>query len=232
MLQPSAWREADRFRKRIAVGPGNVPMPSTEAVMRRREFAIGLKGPAALALLAFLFPREASANTFGHCARQKDLELKIAACTEASKSTSYPWVLRWVHRELARAHRERGEIALAHVNYQRSLAAHEDVAVRREIEELSHPLAAMPAIGLAGSAVAEGQLPAGHPASLVDIGALTVDSDFTVFMRQDVPEGLRQAALRRLWVLMELPVSCYELCAEPEPATSGFARLASESGRG
>lgn len=189
------------------------------------------KGPAALALLALLFPLEASANAFGHCAQQEDLELKIAACSEASRSTSYPWVLRWVYRELARAHRERGEIALAHANYAQSLAVQEDGAVRREMEELSHPFAAMPGIGLAGSAVAEGPLPAGHPASLVDIGALAVDSDFTVFMRQDVPEGLRQAALRRLWVLMELPVSCQELCSEPEPATSGFTRLASESGR-
>ncbi len=67
-----------------------------------------------------------------------------------------------------------------------------------------------------------------HPGSLVDIGALTVESDFTGFMHKDVPEEVRRAALRRLWVLMQLPVSCDELCYEPEAPASGFERLASE----
>jgi hypothetical protein len=39
---------------------------------------------------------------------------------------------------------------------------------------------------------------------------------------------VRRAALRRLWVLMQFPVSCDELCHEPESAASGFARVASE----
>ena len=65
-----------------------------------------LKAPAAFALLALVLPLEASANTFGNCAQQSNLELKIAACTEASRSTSYPWILRWVYRELARAVQE------------------------------------------------------------------------------------------------------------------------------
>jgi len=95
-----------------------------------------LKAPAAFALLALVFPLEASANPFGNCAQQRDLELKIAACTEAAKSTSYPWILRWVYRELARAHGERGEIELALASYTRSLAAREDETVRREMEEL------------------------------------------------------------------------------------------------
>ena len=67
-----------------------------------------------------------------------------------------------------------------------------------------------------------------HPAAAVDVGALTAESDFTVFMHQDVPEEVRRAALRRLWVLMQLPVSCDDLCSGPEPASSGFAHLASE----
>jgi hypothetical protein len=70
------------------------------------------------------------------------------------------------------------------------------------------------------AAVAEGRLSAGHPASLADIGSLTIDSDFTVFMRKDVPEDVRRLALRKLWTLMELPQSCMELCIEPEPASA------------
>jgi hypothetical protein len=61
-----------------------------------------------------------------------------------------------------------------------------------------------------------------------DISGLTADSDFTVFMRKDVPEDIRRAVLRRLWVFMPLPVSCDELCHEVEPAASSPARVASE----
>jgi hypothetical protein len=43
---------------------------------------------------------------------------------------------------------------------------------------------------------------AGHPAEAVDIGALTLASDFTVFMRRDCPEPLRRSALRKLWSLL------------------------------
>jgi hypothetical protein len=67
-----------------------------------------------------------------------------------------------------------------------------------------------------------------HPAALVDIDALTAESDFTAFMGEGVPEDVRRNALRRLWVLVQLPVSCDDLCYEPEPAPSGSARLASE----
>lgn len=46
---------------------------------------------------------------------------------------------------------------------------------------------------------------AGHdhavPEDLPDPGTLTLDSDFTPFMREGVPAPLRQAALRRLWRL-------------------------------
>lgn len=37
------------------------------------------------------------------------------------------------------------------------------------------------------------------PASLPPLESLTADSDFTPFLRVNVPEGLRNAALRRLW---------------------------------
>lgn len=67
-----------------------------------------------------------------------------------------------------------------------------------------------------------------HPAALIDIDALTAASDFTVFMGKDVPEDVRRNALRRLWVLLQLPVSCDDLCYEPEPTPSVFAHLASE----
>jgi hypothetical protein len=54
---------------------------------------------------------------------------------------------------------------------------------------------------LAGpEAVAPGA--ARHPAEAVDIGALTLSSDFTVFMRRDCPEPLRRSALRKLWSLL------------------------------
>jgi len=109
-----------------------------------------LKARAAFALLALVLPLEASANTFGNCTQQSDLQLKIAACTEASRSTSYPWILRWVYRELARAHRERGEIELALASYTRSLAIREDEAVRREMDQLAHAPGVRPAMGLAG----------------------------------------------------------------------------------
>jgi len=169
-----------------------------------------LRGLAAVAFVAFVVPLGASADSFARCAQQGNPQLKIAACAEASRLTSYPRVLPWVYREMARAHRERGEIELARLSYLQSLAAQEDEVVRREMQELPHRPAAMPGMGLKGAAA--------HPAFLTDIGALTVDSDFTAFMRKDVPEEMRRAALRRLWVLMQVPVSCSELCYEPEPA--------------
>jgi len=67
-----------------------------------------------------------------------------------------------------------------------------------------------------------------HPATVVEINDLTAQSDFTLFMRKDVPEEVRRIALRRLWVLMQLPVSCDGLCYLPEPAAPGFTHLASE----
>src|SRR5262245_1956433 len=186
-----------------------------------------LKAPAALALLALVLPLEASANTFGNCAQQSDLEVKIAACTEASRSTSYPWILRWVYRELARAHRERGETELAHASYKRSLAAREDATVRREMEQLAHASAVIPVVGLAALTKAE-PAAAFNPARVIDIEALTLESDFTVFMASDVPEDVRRVGLRRLWALMELSVSCHELCHEPEPSAASLAPVANE----
>lgn len=43
---------------------------------------------------------------------------------------------------------------------------------------------------------------AAHPAEAIDIGALTLDSDFTPFMRGDCPEPVRRRALRKLWTLL------------------------------
>ena len=90
----------------------------------------------AVALIALLSTREASADPLGQCAHQRDLDKKITACIEASKSTSYPWILQWVYRDLARAYRERGEIQNAIASYAKSLAAEEREPVRREMEEL------------------------------------------------------------------------------------------------
>jgi len=63
-----------------------------------------------LALIGMANPAAARADVFGLCSHQRNLEDKIAACIQATKSTSYPWILQWVHRELARAQRERGEL--------------------------------------------------------------------------------------------------------------------------
>jgi hypothetical protein len=90
----------------------------------------------AVAVIALLSPCEVSANALGTCAHHWDLDKKIASCIEASKSTSYPWILHWVYRELGRAYRERGEIEKAIASYQQSLAAEERELVRREMEEL------------------------------------------------------------------------------------------------
>ena len=95
-------------------------------------------------------------------------------------------------------------------------------------------VAAAPAVAEQASftpaaAVAEGRLSARHPAFLAHIGSLTIDSDFTVFMRKDVPEDVRRVALRKLWILMELPWSCMELCIQPEPAAPSAAPLVASS---
>jgi hypothetical protein len=76
---------------------------------------------------------------------------------------------------------------------------------------------------VAGPIPVKAQAAASGSAARSDIDALTAESDFNVFMRKEVPEDLRRAALRRLWVLMKLPVSCDELCYEPEPAAPRFA---------
>lgn len=41
-----------------------------------------------------------------------------------------------------------------------------------------------------------------HPAESVSVEALTLDSDFSVFLRPDCPEALKRRALRKLWSLL------------------------------
>jgi hypothetical protein len=90
-----------------------------------------------LVLIGVAIPLEAHADAFGQCAHRRNLEEKIAACIQAAKSTSYPWILQWVHRELARSQRERGELQEAIISFERSLAAEEREEVRREMEQLT-----------------------------------------------------------------------------------------------
>jgi hypothetical protein len=94
---------------------------------------------ATLALTVFADTPGARAEPFGQCTRQRDVDAKIAACMEASRATSFPWILRWVYRELARAHRQRGDTANAIASYRRALAAGERACFRREMEELTAP---------------------------------------------------------------------------------------------
>ena len=81
---------------------------------------------------------------------------------------------------------------------------------------------------LAGPAVADGRSSGLDTGAPQDINALTIDSDFTLFMGKEVPQDLQRAALRRLWVLMQLPVSCDDLCREPERAATGSVHLAAQ----
>jgi hypothetical protein len=90
----------------------------------------------AVAFITLLSPLKASAEVFGECAHHRNLDMKIAACIKASRSTSYPWILQWVYRELARAQRERGEIQKAIASYAQSLAAEDRESVRKEMQEL------------------------------------------------------------------------------------------------
>jgi hypothetical protein len=41
-----------------------------------------------------------------------------------------------------------------------------------------------------------------HRAETIDVDRLTLDSDFTIFMRHDCPPELRLRALRKLWTLL------------------------------
>lgn len=43
--------------------------------------------------------------------------------------------------------------------------------------------------------------PAFDPASLPPVESLTAESDFTAFLRKEVPEALKRAALRKAWAL-------------------------------
>jgi hypothetical protein len=65
------------------------------------------------------------------------------------------------------------------------------------------------------------------PAASMDIDAVTPDSDITVFLHPDVPDDVHRAALRRLWAVMDLPVSCQDLCTEA--SASGLPGLTGET---
>jgi hypothetical protein len=86
----------------------------------------------AIAGIAFLSPLQANAEVFGECAHQSDLAMKISACVDASKSTSYPWILRWVYRELAIAQRERDQMKDTIASGARSLAREDREPAQRE----------------------------------------------------------------------------------------------------
>jgi hypothetical protein len=92
------------------------------------------------ALLAFTVagtaPQKVHAHLFGRCSHHQNAEVKIKSCLAATRLTASPTVLHWVYREMARAHRERGEISQAIVGYLHALAARDREAVRQEMEQL------------------------------------------------------------------------------------------------
>jgi len=71
---------------------------------------------------------------------------------------------------------------------------------RSEPPEIVEEAALVPPAGGADTAPAETEPDEAAIADLPDIDSLDKDSDFTVFMRDGVPEALRQRALRKLWL--------------------------------
>ena len=69
---------------------------------------------------------------------------------------------------------------------------------KRSAAELSAMDAEVPVV--AETPRGDDPAPAIDPADLPDIESLTADSDFSVFMREGVPEELRRLALRKLWL--------------------------------
>jgi hypothetical protein len=101
-----------------------------------KSFRLMLAAGLALLIGGLGMSGSANAHVFGKCARQENFELKLEACEAASRLTSFPWVLHWVYREMARAYRARGEISSAAAAYRKSLSASERAAVRQEMEQL------------------------------------------------------------------------------------------------
>ncbi len=56
-------------------------------------------------------------------------------------------------------------------------------------------------IATTGDETGEGKAPAVDPKDLPDIDSLDAESDFTVFMREGVPDHIRKLAMRKLWRL-------------------------------
>lgn len=75
-------------------------------------------------------------------------------------------------------------------------------AGRPDTEPAAAPAAAAPApVHAPATAPVPGAAPAFDPASLPPLESLTLESDFTAFLRKEVPEALKRAALRKAWAL-------------------------------
>lgn len=72
--------------------------------------------------------------------------------------------------------------------------------VTEEAPPSAPPVAAEAPPSAAPDAVPEKRDEQSKPAELPPLESLTKDSDFSVFMRGGVPDGLRKAALRKLWL--------------------------------
>ncbi len=107
-------------------------------------------------------------------------------------------LMRWSRRKL-RARQEtrhdaREDVAQAEVV---KLAARDDTArvANSAAAEQTEALTEAEAEGVGDVAASDVDIE-----SLPDIETLTYDSDFSVFLREGVPERLKQAALRKLWL--------------------------------
>jgi hypothetical protein len=74
------------------------PKPSDEKTQARnakpKRCPLSLV-PAMFALIGGVFALEARADVFGPCAHERNVDEKITARMQATKSTSYSWILRW-----------------------------------------------------------------------------------------------------------------------------------------
>src|SRR5215469_1173116 len=87
-------------------------------------------------MLVLIVPTTVVAEPFGICAHSRNVEIKVASCSEALKQTSLPSIRVWVYRERARAEAELGNIEAAQADYEMFLALRFDPKLEAEMRAL------------------------------------------------------------------------------------------------